>query len=166
MLYLEWRTKTMSQPQTSKEYFSSLSIIHTALLMAQVVAMVVAFFLNSNNAITKTEGLDSVFQFIVPLIVIAGILGSNFVSKSQLKSIKQRAGLKEKLDGYRTTLLVKLALLEMPVLFAIVCFLLTGSYFILSLAGLIIVIFFINRPSKESLTLDLELSASDKKAME
>ena len=51
-------------------------------------------------------------------------------------------------------------------MFAIVCYLLTANYLFLGLAGLIIVIFLINWPTRDKVAKDLELNQTDRARME
>lgn len=153
--------------QTSKEYFNGLTIIHAALLIGQVLFACVAYYLNSNEPFSNnSRGLNDVFQIVAPIFVVGGIMGSTFLTIAQLKSIKERTTLPEKLGSYRAVHIVKLALLEGPSLFAIVCYLLTANYLFLGLAGLIIVIFLINWPTRDKVAKDLELNQTDRARME
>lgn len=153
--------------QTSKEYFSTMTIIHAGLLMAQVVFGVIAYFLKTNGMFQSNgDEVSGILMIIVPAVVVGGIAASYFISKQQIPGIKSGNDLKEKLAGYRRLLLIKLALLEMPTLFAIVCYLITGKFFCLALAGLGLAIFFINRPTLNGLAMDLELNPSERKTLE
>jgi hypothetical protein len=153
--------------QTSKEYFNTLTIIHAGLLVAQVVFGAIAYFLKSNGMFESNgEETSSILILVGPLVAIGGIAASIMAGKGQMKIAKQKIDLKEKLASYRTALLIKLALLEMPTLFVIVCFLLSGKYFLLGFAGAILILFYIYRPTLDGIATDLELSPSDKKTIE
>jgi hypothetical protein len=150
--------------QTSKEYFKILSILHSALLGGQLLFAMVVFYLNMNGQFSNDDSgeIGSIFQFLVPAIIVAGVFGSSVLFKVQLKSIKAKPELKDKLNDYRGASLIKYAMLEAPSMFAIVCYLLTVNIIFLGYAGLIIVLFLLNRPSPESAVNDLELNQSDK----
>jgi len=160
------KNKMPPKPQTSKEYFSRLTIVHATLLLTQVMFAAIAYYLISTEQFNSTNELVGILKIIAPTLVFAGFLGSNFLSKAQLKSIRQKPALKDKLQAYLPALLIKWALLETPSLFSIVCFLLTADYFFLGLACLVMVIFFINRPTTSSTALDLELSVVEKQLIE
>jgi hypothetical protein len=93
--------------------------------------------------------------------VLGGITTSLIITKSRLGMIKEKNSLSEKLTDYRSVVIVKLALLEGPAFFAIVSYLLTADPLFLGIAAFMIVLFFINRPGREKLVQDLELSQKD-----
>ena len=88
--------------------------------------------------------------------------GSSILFKVQLKSIKAKPELKDKLNDYRGASLIKYAMLETPSMLAIVCYLLTANFIFLGYAGLIVILFLLNRPSPENTVNDLELNQADK----
>ena len=148
---------------TSKEYFNGLTVFHATLLIGQVLFGVVAFYLNSNVLVKEDmEDLNKIFQIVVPIFIISGLLGSKLLTKIRIKSIKEKTELKEKLGDYRVTLIIKFALLEGPSLFALVCYFLTANYFFLELAGLIIMAFLVNRPTRHKVVIDLELNHAER----
>lgn len=152
-----------SRGQTSKEYFKLLSLLHTSLLGAQLLFAVVAFYLNMNGQFSNDAGeFNDIFQFIVPVVIVGAVLGSTMLFKAQLKSIKAKPELKDKLNGYRSASLIKYAMLEAPSMFAIVCYLLTANFIFMGFAGLIIVVFLLNRPLPENTANDLELNQAEK----
>ena len=77
------------KPQTSKEYFTFLTILHSAMLMVQVMFAAVAYYLVSSGQFTGDQGLDGVFKIAAPAVVFAGFMGSKFFSQVQLKSVRQ-----------------------------------------------------------------------------
>jgi len=149
----------MSIKQTSRDYFRSLQIVYYALIAGQVFFCAVSYFLNQTGKMdTGMKDRRDIFLVIVPLFVIGGFLSSRFIFKTRLTAIKNQDNLIAKMTDYRGALIIKYALLEGPSFFAIVVFLLTGDYLFLGLSGLIIVYFFLIRPTPETAVNDLELS--------
>ena len=152
--------------QTSKEYFRSLRIIYFAVIAGQVIFGMVAVFINQEVQLNSAlDQIRDVLIYIVPLIAIGGILGSNLVFKSRLKLLKSRVSLIEKTADYRAALIVRYALLEGPSFFALVIYFLTGDVLFLGVAGLIIVVFLAIRPTIERVASDLDLNLNDKQAI-
>ncbi len=154
-----------SKELTSKEYFKSLTVIHAALLFGQILFGGVAFGLNTSGQLQLGEelkDLTSIFNILIPFLVIGGVFGSTLLSKNRLKTIREKKDLKEKLGDYRTLQVLKLALLEVPSFFALVCYLVTGNFMFLAFSAIIIVVFFINRPSKARAIYELELNSEEK----
>ncbi len=151
-----------TQAQTSQDYFKSLTIIHTALLLGQIIFGIAACYLVLNEYLNGNYGLYDIFQFVVPLFVIGSIWGSSQFMKSRLENIRGKSKLEEKLGYYRATLIIKFALLEGASLFALICFFITADYFLLALAGLTIAIFFINKPTRDKIVADLDLNYEER----
>lgn len=154
-------------PQTSKQFFNTLTIIHAGLFIAQITFGAITYLLKSNGMFQSSDPeLESMLLIISVVVALGGITASTFVGKAQLNAARQKSSLKDKLVAYKTAVLIKLALLEMPTLFILVCFLLSGNYYLLAFAGAVLVLFYINRPTLNNLSIDLELNQSDKAIIE
>ena len=154
-------------PQTSKQYFNTITIIHTALFMVQIIFGAIAYLLKSNAMFQNSDPeLGSVLLVASVIVAVGGIAASTVIGKTQIKSARAKANLKDKLAGYKTALLIKLALLEMPTIFALVCYLLSGNYYMLVFAVAILILFYMNRPTVNNLVMDLELNHSDRSLVE
>ena len=154
-------------PQTSKQYFNTITIIHTALLIMQIIFGVIAYFMKSSAMFQNSDlELGSVLLVVSVVVAVGGIAASTFIGKAQIKSARQKTNLKDKLNAYKAALLIKLALLEMPTIFVLVCFLLSGNYYMLAFAMAILILFYINRPSVNNLVMDLELNQADRSTVE
>jgi hypothetical protein len=147
----------------SKEYIKILSLIHTALFMGQLILGGVFIFLNLSGQLA-IEGADllEVFQLVVPIVMLGVIYGGEWVRKMRLKTCKEKKELNEKLDEYRTAIIIKYALLEASSLLALIAYLMTSNYLFLSLAGIGLIVFFNNRPSLQKIIDELELNDSEK----
>ncbi|MDX2302421.1 MAG: hypothetical protein NW226_06450 [Microscillaceae bacterium] len=153
----------------SKQYLTSLTIIHLGLLMGQVIFGVIAFFLNSQEDFS-TEGdnsdLRNIFIYLVPFLILSGVSAGFFMMRSRLSMIQQKNSLAEKLQEYRTVLIMKYALMEGPALVALVAYLLTADLMFLGLAALVIVFFVLERPSKDKIIMDLALNSEGRSALQ
>lgn len=156
------------QGQTSKAYFTLLTILHGALLGTQLIFAIAVYYVNTTSPLAGDDAanLNEVFQFIVPGLMLASYIGGSILVKTQLNTLKAKTTLSEKLLGYRALLLMRFALLEIPSLFSIVCFVLTSNYLYLGLAGLIMLVFMLNRPTRYRAVNDLELTPPDRALLE
>jgi hypothetical protein len=152
--------------QTSKEYFTQLTLIYAPLLIVQVAFGGIAYYLVSTGQFPTDPSMTGTLKLVALLVVSFGVLASAFVSKAQFKAIKQKTSLPDKMKAYRPALLIKWALLETPGMFCIVCFLLTGSFVILGLAGPSVIMLIIYRPTASGAGMDLELSPAEKTLVE
>jgi hypothetical protein len=157
---------TKPQTQTSKVYFTQLAIIYAPLLLAQVAFGGISYYLVSTGQFPTDPSMTNTFKLVALLVLSMGMLASVFVSKAQFKAIKQKTSLPDKMKAYRPALLIKWALLETPSLFCIVCFLLTGSFVILGMAGASLIMLIIYRPTASGACMDLELTPAEKTLVE
>jgi hypothetical protein len=147
----------------SKGFFLVLNLIHAALISGQIFFGLIAYYLVTIGAmVINPDETVGIFRIIVPLISILSIVASYMFFRMQLNNAKSKPGLSEKLMTYRTALIVKWAFLEAPSLLAIVGYLLTGNRFFIIIAGLIIIIFLIHKPSKNTAAFELELSRNER----
>jgi hypothetical protein len=154
------------QPQTSKAYFTQLALIYAPLLLIQVVFGAVCYYLVSTRQFPTDPSMTETLKLVALLVIAFGVLASSFLSKAQFKAIKQKTSLPDKMKAYRPALLMKWALLETPGMFCIICFLLTGSFVILGLAGPSLIMLIMYRPTAAGAGMDLELSPAEKNLLE
>ncbi|WP_186757154.1 hypothetical protein [Echinicola salinicaeni] len=132
------------------------------LLITQFVFFTAAYFLTE-----KTEQMDATFhlflKFLIPSLVLASIFGSNIYFKKQLSKLKQDNSLKDKLTDYITALVVKYALLEVPAIIAIVAYFISADWLFLGLAGTMIIIFLLHKPSQSKTISELSLNPEEKR---
>lgn len=153
--------------QTSKDYFSALNIVHLGLTLGQILfAVVVYFLLASGQRSPDAEGSDEMFQMIVPFLIIGGVTGGMLLARNRLEAIREKKDLKEKMTDYRSTLMLKYALWEAPSLISIIGYLMTGNLFYLGLSAVVIGLFLLNRPTRDRAATELELSPSERAAIE
>ncbi len=148
---------------TSKEFFKSIQIIHLALITGVIILGIFAYSFHYIGI--EMEGgkeLNFALIYVVPVFAIAGIIASNLVFKQKLKECIARPNLKEKLNCYRSALIIKFALIEGSSFFALVAFLLTGDLLYLGFAAILVVVFITYTPSKEKSIVDLELNPTEK----
>lgn len=152
-----------STQQSSKEYFKTLGIIHLSLIGGLLLFGMVSVFLqtDSPSSDNNSSSID-VFMIFAPVIAFLGITASYLISNNRLQSIKKHDSLSKKMNEYRSTQIVKYALLEGPALFSLVSYLLTGNCIYLILAAVLIVLLFMNRPTKFKAISDLTLNKDER----
>ncbi len=148
---------------TSKDFFKSVQIIHLALITGVIILGIFAYSFHYIGI--EMEGgkeLNFALIYVVPVFAIAGIIASNLVFKQKLKECIAQPNLKDKLNCYRSALIIKFALIEGSSFFALVAFLLTGDLLYLGFAAILVVVFITYTPSKEKSIVDLELNPTEK----
>ena len=143
---------------TPKKFITTISLIHFALFMGQVLFGAAVLFLKQEELYFNLEAGDDVLFYVAPFMVIVGLLVGNFLYRNMIEKLFDKSSLKEKLLGFQTAATIKLALLEVPVLFTIATLLLTANLYYLSIAAFVLVYFALQRPTKEKCISELDLS--------
>jgi glucan phosphoethanolaminetransferase (alkaline phosphatase superfamily) len=152
-------------PQTPATFFRTITLIHLALAIGQVLFGIVVLSLNKRIIINIRDTHDPMV-YLVPLMAITCFILSGFLFKKVLSSgIKPGSTLKQKLVIYQTALIIRLALLEGPSLFGIVAFFLTGSLFFLIISATLVAYFIYIRPTRNTIEEILELSYAEKEIL-
>jgi hypothetical protein len=141
----------------------TLSIIHKAMLIGQVIFAAVSVFLFASGIETpQMKEYDKTFQVIVIIAAAAGFLiGTNLYKKKIRQLRESSANAQEKFNQYRSASILLWALLEAPCLLAIIAFYLTANYAFIILAAALIFLFFIFGPNKQKLLVFLGLSEQE-----
>ena len=144
-----------------KSFFQTLNIIFIALLSGQTIYFFIGLYMIQSGNIDGFGGMNTIFMFITPVVVLSSILASKFIYAKQVAEFDKSLPLENKLVSYRTANIIKLALLEGANIFNISIMIITVDYFFAALFIIIIVLFFFNRPTKEKFIMDYEVSADD-----
>jgi len=152
--------------QTSKEYIKGLTIIHAAMMLGQVILGLIFFYNNSNAGLVYFPGTDNEFKVIASVMIVVCLLGGNYLFKIRMQTAKQKTELKEKLNDYRTNIIIKYALMEGATLFSLCCYLMTSNYFYLILSGIVVFFFLINRPTRAAIVLALDLNPHERQLLD
>ena len=96
-----------------------MTTIHYAYCFATLAFGTVAMFITNDTSLSFNGPSDDFFLYLVPFIAIGGTLVGHFIFNTNLKEVQQKPSLQEKLSGYQSARLIRLALIEGPSLFAI-----------------------------------------------
>jgi len=138
--------------------FKQLKIIFFALTAGQISYFIVTLFLIQNDTVILNKDFSTVGGFIVPLVVVIMVVASKLLYNKAINS-KIEAGDEEKLITYRTSNIVKFALLEGANLFSITFYLLTGDFLYVGMFVIVMGIFLVNYPGKEKFMAEFGLSS-------
>ena len=148
--------------QNFKQYLKALNIVHAALLLGAVLFAAMTLFLNQTNGIAQKDAeMENIFLVMVPLFFLGSFVANYILIPKRLEKDRKEKDLSSKLDSYRATQIVKFAIMEGPAFFAIVTFLITGSYLLIGFAGMIMVLFATYFPTKEKIVNELELNRKE-----
>jgi hypothetical protein len=147
--------------------FAVFKLIHTALLVGQIIFTAVMAFLVFQLKNPIAAQLDKPLQVAAILIAAAGFFSGNAIFKKRLGFIQANTdwGLSQKFAAYRTASIIQWALLEAGTLFTVVCYFLVGNQSFLALAGMLIILFGLQMPSKAKLALQLYIHPDELKQL-
>lgn len=152
----------MDENLNPKQYFITLKIIHSALVIGQIVfAGIIHYIVETGNS-PQYADLTNPLLLLAVFITFGGLFGANFIYRTKLKNILPSSKIQKKLFDYRVAIILHYSILETPSLFAGIAYFLTANYLFLIFALVIVVYFFINSPGKEKVNRDLNLNDREK----
>jgi hypothetical protein len=166
--YPEIKNHLVMIQQSSKEYLGSLNLVFYGLLAGQIIMGIIFIFVNQSTTtplLTDPRTVNILLIFLA-LLLIQGVFVSNLLYKKKLRNAAKLDLLLQKTAAYRSALVLRMAMLEVPVIFSIILFYLTSNYLNLAIAGVIILYFASLRPNREKISRELDLNPSDQHKME
>lgn len=144
--------------------FSTLKLLHSAMLFGQVFFIAIVIYLVYAKHISPPmQAQDKELQVIALLFTAAAIFGGGRLFKKKLAEVQDESltVLKERLTKYRAACIIQWALLEAAVLLCGTCFLLTGNYAFLALAAVPLFVFAMRAPVKEKIAGHLQVNSGE-----
>lgn len=153
----------MAAPQTKPGPLKALLTVHKAMLAAQLIFSAVAFYLVYSVSFYKNlQYPERTLQVLAIAFAAAGFYAGTFLFKKKLSAAREsQADIREKFAIYQYACIVQWALIEVPCLFILLCFLLTGNYAFLALAIVLMLVFTMMAPSRLKLIFHLQLSEEE-----
>lgn len=143
-------------------FLKAISILFTAMLAGQIIFAALAFALVYTGSFkTSAPELENIFFILVPVLIIGGRLAGTSLYKKKIQQAKDTSVVAEKLNLYRAAFITRCALLEGPVLFAIITYLLTNKIELLAFAAGGILLFYMLKPTKEKVVSELQVKDSE-----
>lgn len=147
----------MTDRKAIQDFQRGMAIIYFAMMAGQVLFLFLSLALVTTGKVQTDPELRNLFLIMVPLFVLFGFLVGNLTGRRLLMQAREAGAQEEKLNNYRTSMLMRYACLEAPSLLAIVAFLLTGERMFLGFTGMILFYFVSLFPSEMRIINDLEL---------
>ncbi|MBC7849800.1 MAG: hypothetical protein H7Y31_08690 [Chitinophagaceae bacterium] len=151
-------------PESKPRIFAALSILHKALLGGLFLFTAFAFvlvYLKMFPAVADVE-LNRIFQVVaIALSVLVVFIGYRVFNKKLLTLRESGEPALEKLNQYRTAVIIWWAMIEGPGLFAVICLLITGNYAFVALAIVHIILLAVSAPKPGTITTVLNIGSDD-----
>jgi hypothetical protein len=144
-----------------KNFFKTLDVLFFAFLSGQIIYFIVGLFIIQSGELKGFGGLNTIFMFITPVVVLSCIFASRFIYNKQVTEFDKSLPLENKMASFRTANIIKLALLEGANIITVSIMIITANYFFAVLFVAVIVLVFFNKPSIEKFILEYEISADD-----
>lgn len=146
-----------------KGYFQTLNILFFGLVMGPALlgAFTVILIETGSWVPAADESLDLMFGTMVPAVGLACFFASKKLFESRLASLAMIQSLDERLDVYRSALMVRYALLESPSIFAFIAFMLTGTFLFLGIGAAMLAVMLTARPTRDGVVIHLALSGEE-----
>mgnify|MGYP006268509021 CR=1 FL=1 len=136
------------------------------MLAGQVIFGAITYFLVQSGTFPPDPELGSLFIVIVPALLVGGYTGGTFLTKTFLRQAKDEKALRVKIQKYYTGMVVRYALVEGPVLFALVAYLITGNILLWGMGLAATALFLLLRPSAGKAADELELTDAERQELE
>lgn len=154
-------------PQQPLSTIKALAVMHFSLLIGQLMFAAIVLYLNYTQVVESVIKSKEMLLLIVPGLIGFSILFaivSFFTFKKKIEFLKNNElSVTEKLTAYRAASIIRWAMLEAPVLLAIMVFLLTGIFFLWGLIAVMLVLFIYTKPTIAKTAAELDISEAEVK---
>lgn len=153
---------------TPKENLRAIRIFTIALIIGVLFFSIIMIVVVQLRGPALVPDLFSdIFSGIVVVTAIAALSAAHFWYRKKLTELKNAViSLQEKLNLYRNSLILYLALCEGAGLFSIIVFFLTGNYYLLAITAILILFMYSKFPSVQKLSAELNLDSSERLQLE
>jgi hypothetical protein len=149
--------------ETITKTMKSLNVIYLALILGQLAFMAVAIFI-ANDSLPDVENM-SLLRTFIPVVSVSTVAISYVIYNKRREQGAELDDLTAKTLHYRTSNIIRWAVVEAGNLFAVVSVLLTGSMFFLIFFALGMGVFLVYRPTIKGFVNDYNLSTSEEKVL-
>jgi hypothetical protein len=152
-------SESQQMPGTPKEALRALRILFGALLAGVIMFSVIVLALNfMTEPVSPFQGFENIILGgAIALSLVCFMLARKGYNKGTGIAKDSLISLPDKLNQYRATLILYMALCEGPALFGIILFYLTGNYFMFIITAMMIAAMLAKAPARQRVVDDLGL---------
>jgi len=132
--------------------------IHTAMLAGMVLFCIVSAVVHFPGRLMVSASLNKILQVTVLAVGFILIKTGLAIFDRKLRAIPANAPAVQKIAGYKTAAIIKWAMIEGPVLFSVVSFMITRNYAFIVLAFGLMILFAFQGPVKQKIMQELQIS--------
>jgi len=138
--------------------FKSLQRIHTSMLAGMVLFAIVSAVVHFPGRPAANGNLNKILQVSVLAVGFILIKTGLAIFDRRLGTIPASATFAQKMAGYKTAAIIKWLMIEVPVLFSVVSFIIIRNYAFMVLAFGLMILFAFQGPVKQKIMLELQIS--------
>ena len=144
------------------------SILFASMVIGLIVFVGISIGVNVMIGPFKHDGqFAKIFLIVTIFLSTVCLISAHINYNRRVYNMQQStAVLQERLNQYRSALIIYLALTEGPAIFSIMGFLLTGDFRFLAITVILLVNMFIKRPSKSRFIEELQLDTKEQQGLE
>jgi uncharacterized membrane protein len=138
------------------KYFKNLLLFYMTLIFIQLVFILVSLHIRSKGYITDEYDTWNFLKYVVPILAIIALFTGKNSYKRIIVKARKKSTLAKKLASYRKAFMIQFMFWLAPSLVSILAYMLTGNWVYVTISGLIIILFIINRPGIEKARKELD----------
>lgn len=119
--------EAISEMGNGLKFYTGLMVVYFAILCGMILMISIAFYIKAYGEMIEAGVAWETLQFLVPLFALGCMIGSVLLYQNKTYHIPTESPLSEKLNKYRTAFIIRLALLEAPLLLSAIALILTGQ---------------------------------------
>jgi len=152
-----------STPSRAKDALRAINVFFYSMIGGMLMFTLIVFALNSlEKPVLVDESLVRIFFVTVVLIAGLSILIATRLYKKRIAVASTSSlALMDKLNIYRSALIIYLALCEGAGLFAVIVYFLTGYKLLLIVIAVVALAMLLKRPEKSKIFNELQLSSAE-----
>jgi hypothetical protein len=144
----------------------AIRVLYFALLAGQLLfTLIVTLLVETGILSNGFQSVTLMFQVAVLVIAATTIPASFLLFRKRLSDVSAEEALDKKLEKYRAALILRMALCEMPVLFAIIAYFVTNNRSFLWMTIVLIINFLFIYPSRNRIVEQLQLNSSEQSSL-
>ncbi len=147
--------------------FKKLIKVHNYITIIQFVLIIISFLIFLSGILEKASDKVNIILLIsIVVIVLLNRITSDLFFKQRLNSIKKVKILNNKSKSYEISIIIKYIISIISFTLAIFFFFLTSNISFLGIALIVVLLFYINKPSRDKFVIELELTSTEKEMFE
>ncbi len=143
---------------TPQSYITTITIIHLGMFTGVAIFAIVVYLQLDEGSELKINYSEDLLFFLVPLAAVGAYFLGDMLFHKKIDALIETNSLKEKIMGYQTAFIIRLALLEGSAFFALSAYIIMQNLYYLLIFGLILLLFLLLKPSKQKIENDLKLN--------